>query len=131
MSMDQQQSIFGEQELDGETALQLQCVANNQLIKGTGSCPSRITEYRVLHLARTVSDILMIYVNRTNALFTLYVKSTDPVEVVKRQIDEVREIPPGEPKLIFAGRPLEDGNSLQDYSVPNKATLHLVIGLKV
>lgn len=61
---------------------------------------------------------------------TLEVEPTDRIEDVKAQILDKEGTLPVYYQLIYAGKCLEDGNTLQDYSVQKDATLYLYnIGL--
>lgn len=59
---------------------------------------------------------------------TLEVEPTDRIEDIRAKILDKQGIPVQEQTLIFAGKVLEDGNTLQDYSIQKDSTLRLFWG---
>ena len=62
-----------------------------------------------------------------NEMITLEVEPTDRIEYIKVKIYDKKGILPADQKLIFADKQLEDGNTLQDYSIQKDSTLRLVV----
>jgi len=62
--------------------------------------------------------------------FNVDVEGSDTVKIVKGKIYDAESIPPGQLRLIYGGKQLEDERTLGDYKMPKSSTVHLVLALR-
>jgi hypothetical protein len=65
--------------------------------------------------------------NQTGQTFTLEVENAHLIEEVIGMVSDATGYDPANVRLIFAGKQLEHGRTLQDYNIQKEATLHIVL----
>ena len=95
---------------------------------GDGRCPSdyNVPRESTLYLGLKPRGCILIYVKTlTGKILALNVEPSDAIRKVKLKIQDKEGIPPSQQHLIFRRQELKDHQTLDEYKVTDKSSVHL------
>ncbi|XP_037467978.1 polyubiquitin-like [Triticum dicoccoides] len=113
---DQQRLTFGEDELEDKRTVADYGIKDESTIR--------------LHLRCLRRKIRIYLKGLTGKTTTHHFENLDTIACVKAMIQDRDGIPTDYQKLIYAGKHLEDGRTMDDYAIQDDATFHLVLRLR-
>jgi len=79
----------------------------------------------------SATDTMTIFIKTLDGRsMTFEVKPTETVDNLKKSVEERQNIAPDMQRLLFGGKQLEDGKTLQDYNIGPDATGHLTFRMR-
>lgn len=103
----------------------------SHLLSGLAAIAVAIVVALILTVPSTAFGMQIFVKTPTGNTITLEIEPTDFIKEVKVKIQDQEGFLPVEQVLVFAGKTLEDENTLQDYNVQKETTLHLLLRLKI
>ena len=100
--------------------------AGKQLEDGRCLSDYNIQKESILHLVLRLRGGMQIFIKTlTGKTITLEVEPSDTIKKVKRKIQDKEGIPPSQQHLIFRRQELKDHQTLDEYKVTDKSSVHL------
>jgi hypothetical protein len=85
----------------------------------------------VINVIRNKDKAITIFVKTlTGVSFTIHTATIEKTEQIKHAMRADTRVPIDEQRLIFAGKQLEDGRTLDEYNIQQESTIHSVLRLR-
>jgi len=91
--------------------------------------PQRDRTIRVISGKFSQRQMLLFVTNLLGETIDIRIDPKSTIEALKAHIQDQTTIFPNSQRLIYAGKQLEDGRTLQEYNIQKESTLHLVLRL--
>ena len=128
ISSQEQRLIFAGKQLNDENAIEEYGIASNNTLHltsfllgggetGTSGGSGSGTKHVYVRTLRGKS-------------IAIDVNDGDTIKSVKDKITDIEGIPADQMRLVFNGKQMEDGNTIQDYGIQDDSSIHLVLRLR-
>ena len=81
----------------------------------------------LIALSPTASALSIVIKLPSGDVLALETASSDSIQQIKQRIQDELGFSPETQRLVFAGKPLEDGRTLGDYNIQAESVLHLLL----
>ena len=98
---------------------------NGQLLNGKRTLIDYSVPKKATLVLKPRCDILIFVKTLTGKILALEVEPSDTIKNVKRKIQDKEGIPPSQQHLIFRRQELKDHQTLDEYKVTDKSSVHL------
>lgn len=72
---------------------------------------------------------MQLFVKGLSGILVVHVNPTDTIGKLKSLIETSEGVEANKQKLVYAGQPLENSDTIESYGIENESTIHVTLGL--